>query len=62
MNDNLTAIKILRDVSDIMEGIEYDNINKIKEGIKNLKDHTEQLEVIVNYFELTNMYFNTPIC
>lgn len=62
MNDNLTTIKILRDVSDIMEGIEYDNINKIKEGIKSLKNHTEQLEVIVNYFELTNMYFNTPIC
>lgn len=56
INDNMTAIKIVRDAADIMEAIEYNDIDCIKTGIDKLKLNTEILETMVRYFELTGGY------
>lgn len=56
INDNMTAIRIVRDAADIMEAIEYDDIDCIKKGIDKLKLNIEILETIVKYFELTGGY------
>ena len=56
MNDNMTAIKMMRNVADIMESIECGDVDRIKTNIVTLKLNIEVLECVVKYFELTHNY------
>ena len=55
-NDNEVAIKMSRDISDMLEGIEYDDADKICSAFCNLKSHAEDFRVIFNKNCLQGVY------
>ena len=55
-NDNEVAIKMSRDISDMLEGIEHDDADKICSALYNLKSHAEDFRVIFNKNCLQGVY------
>lgn len=55
-NDNEIAIKMSRDISDMLEGIEYDDADRVSSALRNLKNHTEEFKVVFNKNCLHGMY------
>ena len=55
-NDNEVAIKMSRDISDMLEGIEYDDADKSCSAFCNLKSHAEDFRVIFNKNCLQGVY------
>ena len=55
-SDNLVAIEMLKDITVILNAIEYNNGRNIKAGLKSLKEHINEFEEIFYENKADNCY------
>jgi hypothetical protein len=56
INDNLVAIDMLKDITQIIAGIERNEGREIQSGIKSLKEHLSEFESVYYQFKAFNSY------
>ena len=55
-NDNVVAIKLLNDISCMLQGIEVDNAIQIDAALVNLKKHTTEFEMTFHKNLVNGLY------